>query len=320
MSIQTQKRTAPQSQTHDVAPALEQTDTWDNTVDYFTGVLTDTDFLSYCSREHINTTQPQSEIFAYGLASYLENLCEVRRADGTMSDELASRLLILGEFPRFVHQETRLANLPKARYRDLTQLQRQQKNEALSGVIEYNQLISEHLYANPDENIIEIAAMTASATGLITPGELARTASQHITALKGARVEAVCRHLLDELVKMAPEDMFSYRPATPQEDAQGADAITTFEGKRLNVDFKASLDSLEYEADGTFKPHTAGKDYVIKSWQHGDVTHTSVRLNPDFSDADLGDTCRLSPEILTRAKLHMMNQLMAAYAEVYSSK
>lgn len=319
MSVQTQTRTSVQQRTHETVTAPERIDAWGDTVNYFTSLINDTDFLSYCSRERIDVATPQTEAFAHGLATYIENLCEVHRADGTMSDELASRLLILGEFPRYIHQEATLTDLKRTRYRDMTRYQRQQKNESLNGVIEYNQLMSEHLYANPDENIIEIGAMTASATGLITPGELSQTASRHIVALKGARVESVSRHVLDALVEMAPNGMFSYRPATPEEDAQGADAITTFDGKPLSVDFKASLDGVESETDGTFKEHTAGKDYAVKSWQRGNTTYTSVRLNPDFTDTDLGNTCRLPQDVLTRAKLHMMTQLVNAYAEVYPS-
>jgi hypothetical protein len=317
MSVQTQTRTPGRQRTHETSFAPERTDAWDDTVNYFTSILTDTDFLSYCSQERIDTETPQSAAFAQGLASYIENLCEVHRADGTMSDSLATRLLILGEFPRYIHQEAALAELKRTKFRDMTRAQRQQKNESLYGVIEYNQLMSEHLYANPRENIIEIGAMTASATGLITPGEVSQTASRHIIALKGARVEAVSRHVLDALVEMAPDGMFSYRTATPEEDAQGADVITIFDGKQLSVDFKASLDGVESEVDGTFREHTAGKDFAIKSWRHDNITVVTARLNPDFTDADLGDTCQLPQDILTRAKLHMMTQLVGAYAEVY---
>lgn len=319
MSVQTQTRTMARPRTHETQPTLELSDTWDNTVNYFTSILSDTDFLSYCSQHDIDPSDQHTPIFADGLARYIGDLCEVHRADGTMDDTLASRLLILGEFPRYLHQETALATYKGMKYRNMTDAQRQRKESLLHGVIEYDQLMSEHLYANPDESIIEIGAMTASATGLITPGELSQTAKRHIVALKGARVEAVSRHALDALVEMAP-GMFSYRPATTKEDAQGADAITTFNGMLLNVDFKASLDGVESEKDGTFQGHTAGKDYVIKSYRRGNETYISVRIAPDFSDTDLGDRCQLSPELLTRVKLHMMNQLMAAYGEVYPNQ
>ncbi|MBC7764812.1 hypothetical protein H7Y29_03790, partial [Microbacteriaceae bacterium] len=213
MSVQTHTRTTVRPRTHETSLTPERSDTWDNTVNYFTSIISDTDFLSYCSQENIDTSDQHTPKFADGLATYIEDLCEVHRKDGTMDEKLASRLLILGEFPRHIHQESALAVLKRTRYSNMTPDQRQQKETLLDGVIEYNQLMSEHLYANPDESIIEIGAMTASATGLITPGELSQTASQHIIALKGARVEAVSRHVLDALVEMAPEGMFSYRPA-----------------------------------------------------------------------------------------------------------
>jgi hypothetical protein len=291
---------------------------WDGVVDHFTHIVNDADFLQYCADHQIDATEQQSAAYADGLATYIEDLCAVRLGDGTTNAQTAGRLLMLGEFPRYLHQLTSLTTLRRYRYSELSRDQKQERKDSLLGVIGYNQLMSEHLYQNPNENIIEIGAMTAAATGLITPGELADTASQHMVALKGARVEAVSRQVLDALVAMAPDGSFTYRAATPEEDAKGIDAVTIFDGKVLNVDFKASLDGVESDGIGNFASHTAGKDYAVKTGHRGEAL-PNIRLNPDFTDSDLGDTCQLSPAVLMRAKLHMMHQLMAAYNDVYAA-
>lgn len=299
----TDHRKSPKSIDHEHA----QRSTWENAAELYNSLTTDSEFYELSHQQNVDVHDSQSPEYASITSDYITQFCEARLQDGTLNETTATQLLLTANLPIFFWQQAELLQMQGQTTTEFTPPEKQRCNELKESIISYNQLVSNYLYEHPDTSLNEIVAATASSSLSHVPSYIGG-AREQLTMLRGARTEAIGRHLLDELSRMAP-DRLSYRPATIDEDKRGADVIVDFDGRQFGLDFKSSLDGVEANKNGDFYEHMSGVDFHIQdNRKPGGIT--TARLVPQINEVTLEGMCRLPETELMPAVLHMSDQLV----------
>lgn len=172
----------------------------------------------------------------------------------------------------------------------------------------FNQTLSDYMVDHDTTKFSDIVEALTTVAAQHFPHQEEHVASHLTNIARGARTEAVGRQLIAMTGLL-------YTPGTPEDDLRGGDIVVVYKGKRIKIDFKSSLDQIA--------KHIGGYDAVEQRHQMYAVTHFrqdkygSILLYPGFSDGDLGDACRLSPDVAADRARQMSTQLLRAFKEMH---
>lgn len=249
------------------------------------------DFIELCGNRGASPEDQTSYEYAMALSEYVSQYTDVHTEDGTLTDDEATRLRLIGQYPASSYR-ARIATEWKGEILNPEDLRfyRGCKLE----LVKYNQELSDYMYRKgSDLKLRDIAGAINNGVLQMSPEPMNISQRQMMVFLRGARTEAINHSLVDRLRAMLP-DMVKGRRATPEEDQLGVDFVVNFDGKNLYLDFKSSVEAIVLGGKtATSEGVMAG--YSLKPSRSPDGRRLTVALlSPPFDEASLGDACSLS--------------------------
>lgn len=174
----------------------------------------------------------------------------------------------------------------------------------------YNQLLSDHFYTHPETTFSDVNRVLIEQTLDHFPHHEQDIELSVLATTKGARKEAVTRQILDQT-------HINYVPGTPEDDLKGGDIIIEYNGKRIKVDIKSSLQAIADIRGGYDEIQKKHVMYAISRDKRKGKNNkfNSIIIFPGFTDDDLGDRCYLAPELMETRADNLAVQLQRACIE-----
>jgi len=276
---------------------------------------TDPLFIESLYEAGITPSDQSSTDYTIALSHFAASYVETRTDDGTLNSELAQRITIVAEAPKFIAAQDELnyyEELRKSRRLDDGEW-KYYRDTLKPTVIEYNRLLSDYAYEHPTDEFstVESAIFNSAAQ---SHSNTANVESQVTNTLRGARTESVTRQLFDFAG-------IPYKPGTAESDARGGDLIVIFKGNEIKIDIKSSLIALADKRGGYSDFIEKNVMYSISKRPGEQKKDHVVSLYPGFSDGNLealGDKLGIEngTEFVNQRTLILMIQLTKAANEL----
>ncbi len=264
-------------------------------------------FMESLQNSGIDPLDRTSSEYANALSFYALDYCHTH-ADILAPDE-AAQITLIANAPYLSHVQRDLDHFEHERkHRRLDNDEWSYLNDTLKPyAVWYNQRLSDYIYTHPNSNLSEINQTLSDSTISHFPHKEHEVTEKLHAITKGARKEAITRQLLDRTP-------IEYVPATPEEDLHGGDLIILYNGKRIKVDVKSSLDAIARIRGGYDEIESKGLMYAITRDKRD--TYGSIVLFPGFTEAELGNNCRLPADGLDERAMMLAIQLQRACVEL----
>jgi len=278
--------------------------------------LTDGDFIKRLEARRLDPTDITTTGYADTLSFYGEDYCTVNQLEGLLDQSQADQIKLLSNAPLFLHNLNEIAYCEKLRksYR-FSQAEGHYYQGLKLYAVWYNQLLANYAYSNPGGTMSDLNTALVQQSATIFPGNEDVATCAVAMATRGARTEAVARHLFD----LAG---IEYTPGTLEEDLQGGDFIVMYKGHRVKVDIKSSLHQIAQLRGGYAQISREHINYAIKelACNQGRKRQFVVVLYGGFTDADLGDSLgmQLPQEAAQQHAESLAWQLRRALEELWS--
>lgn len=264
-------------------------------------------FIEQLTKHGIDPHDRTSVDYANALSYYAQDYCNTR-AD-MLEPKQSQEISLIASTPRMLHVSQEIAQYEGMRKtRRLDDSEWSYLTQTLKPYsVEYNQNLSDYIFKYSDTNFKSLNETLADGAYDSFPHRESAVEQQIKIISRGARTEAVGRHLLEDTP-------IEYTPGTPEDDLRGGDIIIIYKGKRIKVDFKSSLDSIAKLRGGYDEITEKKLTYALvhnKRDQYG-----SIVLFPGFTDNDLGDNCRLPKKMAEERSFSIMIQLQRACHEL----
>jgi hypothetical protein len=290
---------------------LKTRDVWENAADTVSHFSDEPLFLESVARlgqDPNDTTTPE---YAQALADYAEDYCNVFKDETTEKEQIQIRLL--ANVPGFLHAQKEISNYDQERkHRRLDNTEWNRYKQYVRKAVKYNQQLSAYALNNPDDSFSDLNQSLFDQALLCFPQD-ARTIDQSITqATRGARTEAASQKLLDLTG-------INYTPGTVTDDMRGGDIIIHFNGQRIKVDIKSSLDKIARIRRGYDDIDNKYLFYgILKSPKDRNNSDRVIAIFPGIIDADFEGTLglRLDEESMQKRALNLAAQLQRAVIEL----
>ena len=279
------------------------TSTWDHTSHYVTSLTNEPNFITYVEEQGIK----QGSIdYADALSRYAD--ASLEQQEGLIDEQTATRIRLVANAPYITHASLEINELRRRRMagRRLPPDEWDRFNALKHQAVWYNQMLNDYMYEHDNESFSTIAQTITEQALDNLPSHTHQAATTMEGILRGARTEAATRHFFDDAE-------IPYRPATIEEDLRGADVILTMPDGEYAIDIKKSLDQLA--------ENNGGYDFEENSRFYSIADHNGrkkILLFPGFTESDLGNSLRLSPETTDQRKDKIRAQLSMAWAEIRS--
>jgi hypothetical protein len=264
-------------------------------------------FIESLLNQGVNPHDKTTLEYANALSYYAEDFCNVY-AD-TLSSKESEEISLIANTPYMLQVSKDLAHYEnERRVRRLDEDEWAYFTQTLKPyAVWYNQKLSDYMFANSDTKFSHINDTLASSAYDSFPHKEGAVEQQVKNITRGARTEAVSRQLLEDTD-------IQHAPGTAEDDLRGGDIIIIYNGKRIKVDLKSSLESIAKLRGGYDE---INKNHVAYAVVHNKRdANGSIVLFPGFTDKDLGDNCRLPDRVAEQRSQLMANQLQRACNEL----
>lgn len=270
-------------------PRTEESINWSKTGELVSSFAYNSDFAAFREYHGATPEDQKSYEYAIALADYTTQFTEIHLQDGTLNDDEAARIRILGCFPAHSYNQKIVTDMAGA---PLDKQGRQLYHKTKDQLVDYNQTVSSYIYNNNTVKLSDMLSAIITSTGMMNPDSQRELYMQITVTLRGARTEAINQRLVDRLMEMLPGHITGRR-ATQQEDRSGIDYVAEIDGDPIYMDFKSSIDALIRKGQAPtledlqngFKIKTTGKGSSLR--------HIAVII-PTFDEDSLKDSCLLS--------------------------
>ncbi len=281
---------------------------WTDATKLVSDFTNEPDFIRRLHQRNVTPHDTASGGYGYELSRYCREFCDVNRP--LLDPEIAARLRIIGDSPAMVHVQAEINQLEHTRrQRRLSHEEKTYLNDDLKKfAVDYNQQLSDFMLEHPDEKFSDIARAITDSTLDYYPRRETEVEYGLGAVAKGARYEAVTRQILER----TPID---FRPGTNDEDRKGGDIAIMYNGEKILVDIKSSLDEIAKLYGGYDQMTEKGVMYAI-SPPRKDERYGSIKLFPGFTTDNLGDSCSLPVSMIEDKATMLAIQLQRALNEL----
>lgn len=274
---------------------------WELTDKYISGLTFEPGFIAFVEEQNITDTR--SFDYANALSDYSEQ--SITQQGELLDADQIARIRLVGNAAYITHASQQINHYSERRKQNerLSEDEWDHFNTLKEQAVWYNQMLGDYYYSHPDESYSNIAkVIIGQAIDHTAQNSHAESIIQGVVS--GMRTEAAARHLLEAA-------NVPFRPATAEEDLEGADIVLTLQNEYA-VDIKKSLDKLAGKSGG-YNFTEAGKMYSVITRRNG---KKSLQFFPGFTDSELGDSLRLDEATTADRKDIVAAQLMRASIEL----
>lgn len=288
---------------------------WRQATNVVNTFLTDEDFIKRVETRWLDPTDITTVGYADTLSFYAEDYCAVNQLEGLLDQSQADQIKLISNAPLFLHNLNEIAYCEKLRKNHrFSQAEGNYYQGLKLYAVWYNQLLANYAYSNPGGTMSGLNAALVQQSATIFPGNEDVITCAVVMATRGARTEAVARHLFD----LAG---IEYTPGTLEEDLQGGDFIVMYKGHHVKVDIKSSLHQIVQLRGGYAQINRECIDYAIKELDcnQGRKKQFVIVLYGGFTDVDLGDSLgmQLPQEAVQQHAESLARQLRRALEELW---
>lgn len=304
-----QTKTKPYEQ----SPTIERlaTSEWQEAASIVNYFPEEPEFTKVLEAHDIDPRDKTNPDYMHALSLYAQDYLEARKIDEIISPSTQEHVLMLANTPYFlaVQQELNFYESERKHRRLTDDEYTRYSTELKPYAVWYNHMTSDFIYSHPESRVSDINGTLLYMALPYFPQE-EHEVIQHVSSTtRGARTEAVARMLLDKI------DL-PYRAGSASEDMKGGDILLDFRGRKIKIDLKSSPKPIARILGADFDNFPEDQVAYAIVYDHRDNGAGSIVLYAGFTDEDLGDNCRLDPEILAMKSEALAEQIQKALSEL----
>lgn len=288
---------------------------WSEAMTTVSDFATEPHFINTLQQAGVDPTDHTTPEYAEALSLYAKDYQAAYGDSGLVDPATLEQITLIANTPHFIHAQNTITHLEtKKRHTPKHRLPQHEYAEYLRAkkdAVEYNQQLSGYIYDHPEDTMSAIDSSLTDFALSHFPRHEQEIDWQITSTTRGARTEAVTRHLLDLF-------QVDYRAGTGEEDLRGADIILYYRGHAIKVDLKASLDKVAKVRGGYDELVKQQITYAVVH-DYRDKGAGSIVIFPGFTDGELGDNCHFDGDIAQQKAIFLATQLERAAKEAVGS-